>query len=182
MKTIFTIHAGEYLTGSYIEEKLKSFNVWIPSKDSGVDLLVTNRNNTKSVSLQVKFSKDFLITKTSDDLRQGLVARGWWTPERGKITKSKADFWILVLHSIYHKKVQFIIIQPSIYLDRLTKLHGRQNKIQTYLTVTKKLKCWETRGLRKAEQLLIAQNSYFESERDFSKYLNNWEQIEDLLK
>jgi hypothetical protein len=36
MKPIFTIHAGEYLVGSYIEEHYKYFNVWIPSKDTGI--------------------------------------------------------------------------------------------------------------------------------------------------
>jgi len=153
----------------------------VPSKDSGIDLLITNRNNTKAVSVQVKFSKDFLITKTSDELRQGLIARGWWTPQRAKIAKSKANFWILVLYSIHYKKVQFIIIKPAEYLDRLTKLHGKGNKIQTYLTVTKKKKCWETRGLRRAEQLLISKGSYKDKVRDFTEFLNNWKQIEDLL-
>ncbi|GAG73038.1 unnamed protein product [marine sediment metagenome] len=56
MRPMFTIHAGEYLVGSYIEEKLKDFNVWVPSKDKGVDLLVTDSKNKKTVSLQVKFS------------------------------------------------------------------------------------------------------------------------------
>ncbi len=181
MKSLFTIHAGEYLVGSYIEEKLKKFNVWVSSKDSGIDLLVTNKNNTKSISLQVKFSKDFLITKTPDHLRQGLVARGWWTPQRVKIAKSEADFWILVLHSIHYKKVQFIIIRPVEYLGRLTKLHGNRSKIQTYLTVTKKNKCWETRGARREDQLLISQGLYKDKVRNFSKYLNAWKQIEDLL-
>ena len=55
MKPIFTIHAGEYLVASYIEQKFKRFNVWIPSKDTGIDLLITDSNNKKTVSLQVKF-------------------------------------------------------------------------------------------------------------------------------
>jgi hypothetical protein len=37
-------------------------NVWIPTKDTGVDLLVSDRKNKKAVSLQVKFSRDFLAT------------------------------------------------------------------------------------------------------------------------
>lgn len=39
MKSLFTIHAGEYLTGAYIEEKLSnnenSYNVWVPGRDAG---------------------------------------------------------------------------------------------------------------------------------------------------
>ena len=60
MKPISSIHAGEYLVGTHIEENYKTFNVWLPSKDTGIDLLVTDKTNNKTVSLQVKFSKDFL--------------------------------------------------------------------------------------------------------------------------
>ncbi|MBM7457244.1 putative helicase [Oceanisphaera litoralis] len=67
MQPLFTIHAGEYLVGSHIEQAMTDpngdkINVWIPSKDTGVDLLITDKNNKKTTSLQVKFSKDFLIT------------------------------------------------------------------------------------------------------------------------
>jgi hypothetical protein len=37
MKTLFTIHAGEYLVGSHIEQHFRRVNVWIPSRDTGVD-------------------------------------------------------------------------------------------------------------------------------------------------
>ena len=60
MKTLFTIHAGEYLVGNHLEKKYKKdIKVWIPSKDIGTDLLVTDSENKKSVSLQVKFSRDY---------------------------------------------------------------------------------------------------------------------------
>src|SRR5713101_6816222 len=45
MKPLFTIHGGEYLVGSYIEQHFKRVNVWIPSRDKGADLLVTDRHN-----------------------------------------------------------------------------------------------------------------------------------------
>ena len=38
MRPMFTVHAGEFLVGQYIEGKLKK-NVWLPTKDVGVDLL-----------------------------------------------------------------------------------------------------------------------------------------------
>jgi hypothetical protein len=59
MRPMFTVHAGEFLVGQYIEGKLMK-NVWMPTKDVGVDLLVTNAANTRAVTLQVKFSRDFL--------------------------------------------------------------------------------------------------------------------------
>ncbi|SRR5579872_284469 len=61
MKPILSVHAGEYLTGSCIERKFRHVNLWVPAKDTGIDLLVSNRANRKTVSLQVKFSKDFLV-------------------------------------------------------------------------------------------------------------------------
>ena len=60
MRPLFTVHAGEFLVGQHIERKFKRTNVWVPTKDVGVDLLVTNATSTKAVSLQVKFSRDFL--------------------------------------------------------------------------------------------------------------------------
>jgi len=55
MRPIFTIHAGEFLVGDFIEQHFRNTNVWLPSKDSGVDLLVTNKKNQVTVSLQLKF-------------------------------------------------------------------------------------------------------------------------------
>ena len=43
----------------HIEREFKK-NIWVATKDTGVDLLGTNQKNTKTISLQVKFSKDFL--------------------------------------------------------------------------------------------------------------------------
>jgi len=40
MRPMFTIHAGEYLVGLHLQQRL-GLNVWIPAKDTGIDLLVT---------------------------------------------------------------------------------------------------------------------------------------------
>jgi hypothetical protein len=34
MKPLFTVHAGEFLVASYIEQRFKDYLVWIPSRDS----------------------------------------------------------------------------------------------------------------------------------------------------
>jgi hypothetical protein len=47
---MFTLHAGEFLVGQYIEGNFKDKSVWMPTKDVGVDLLVTNAANTKTLS------------------------------------------------------------------------------------------------------------------------------------
>jgi hypothetical protein len=53
MRPLFTIHAGEYLVGAHIEQAHRRWRVWLPTKDTGIDLLVTDSTNGKAVSLQV---------------------------------------------------------------------------------------------------------------------------------
>jgi|GEM_PF-6304323 len=59
MRPLFTVHAGEFLVGEYIEETFSSLKVWIPAKDTGIDLLVTDAGARHAISLQVKLSRDY---------------------------------------------------------------------------------------------------------------------------
>ena len=193
MKSLFTIHAGEYLTGAYIEEKLsnkkKSYNVWVPGRDTGVDLLVTDSNNTKLCSLQVKYTKDYYLTLGNADarFRGNLATCGWWTLDRNKILTSPADFWVLMLLPFDNKEPQFIIITPQELLQRLSNIHGESSKLNTYLWITndqKHPRCIETRGLKAVEKYAVfAENeSPKESARDFSRFLNNWNPLLEKLE
>ena len=119
MKPLFTVHAGEYLVGSHIEACYPKWNVWFPSKDTGIDLLVTNARNTKSVSLQVKYSKDFNPTNCPNLIQHKLSAVGWWTHKESKIKNSRADFWVFVLPSFIERETNFVIVAPGELLRRL---------------------------------------------------------------
>jgi hypothetical protein len=99
MRPLFTVHAGEYLVGEHIERKYPRWNVWVPAKDTGIDLLVTDADNRKTVTLQVKLSKDFNPTTGASLEQDRLLATGWWTHDPKKIQKSNADFWIFVISS-----------------------------------------------------------------------------------
>ena len=99
MQPLFTIHAGEYLVGSHIEQHLRDpggdkVNVWVPSKDTGIDLLVTDKTNKKTTSLQVKFSQDLLLTHGRPEYHEKLLSCGWWMLNRDKIRESPADYWV----------------------------------------------------------------------------------------
>lgn len=179
MRALFTIHAGEFVVGDYIERKFRRVNLWVPSKDTGTDLLVTDSKNEKAVSLQVKFSRDFLAHMASI-FQKPLRACGWWSLNRDKIAKSKADYWVFVLVGFEHRSTDFVIIKPFELLNRLNATRKKGKTIQSYLWVTEKNRCWESRGLKRQEQLAIAQGSYSNSQRDFSTYLNNWEPIQAL--
>src|ERR1700721_103246 len=98
MRPLFTIHAGEYLLASYIENRWPNFNVWVPSRDTGVALLVSDRDNHWTVSLQVKFSKDYLFTHLGPEFQEPFRAFGWWAINQDKLRASRADFWVLMSH------------------------------------------------------------------------------------
>lgn len=182
MQPIFTIHAGEYLIGSHIEQNLQDasgnkFHVWVPSKDTGIDLLVTNHDNSKTASIQVKFSKDFLVTHGRSEYQDKLVSCGWWTLNSEKIKKSPADYWVFVLHTFNQKNMQYVIITPEELKNRLDILHPEVKSLQTYLWVTADQECWETRGLKKNQTNAIVAGAYLEDDRNtrnFTYYLNNW--------
>jgi hypothetical protein len=174
VRSLFTIHAGEYLVASEIERRFRRTNVWVPSRDTGVDLLVTDRRSRRALSLQVKFSKDFLATHMEPVFQKRLRACGWWTIDRSKLAKSPADYWVFVLQGFANRTVDFVIVPPRELGRRLTSIHGRDKKVHTYFWVTEGRRCWETRGTRKTDQLLLAHGEYVNRERDFTPWLNNW--------
>jgi hypothetical protein len=183
MKPLFTVHGGEYLVGSYIEQHYKHLNVWIPSRDTGVDLLVSDRSSRHALSLQVKFSKDYLATHMGAEFQKDLRASGWWTINRTKLRSSSANLWVFVLLGFARRSTDFIIIPPKELLRRLDSIHGSRNRvIQSYLCVTERDKCWETRGLEHKALRQIANGGYRDANRELTKWLNLWTPIAQLNK
>ncbi len=183
MKPIFTIHAGEYLVATEIE-KFRNYNVWLPGKDTGIDLLITNNTNTKATSLQVKYSKDFSTTYIKNKIfRQDIKSVGWWTLNKAKIEKSKANFWIFVLYSLKEKTQDFIIIKPLELLKIFNNTNRTANLIHCYITVTNHdpANAYETRGLNDKDIQQICKNCYKDKNRDLTVYLDNWKQITEKL-
>jgi hypothetical protein len=188
MRPIFTVHAGEFLAATEIERfRTLALDVWIPSKDRGIDLLVTNPKNRTTVSLQIKFSKDFTSLQKRPELKLNFKATGWWKHKRDKIKESPADLWVFVLPSFEDKDSSFIVIRPDELLHRLDSItnHATHSAtIHSYLGVTRtnKSKCWETRGTTKAELTAMIDGTHASDERDFSPFLNNWNLMTDMLK
>lgn len=136
MRPLFTVHAGEFLVGEYIERNFPLLNVWIPAKDTGVDLLVTDVNARRTVSLQVKLSRDYRSPEATDELDRSLVAAGWLTLAHEKIKKSPAEWWVIVLVSHERSsKPQFIVLPPSELLSRLVQIHCEAKKYHFYATI-----------------------------------------------
>ena len=184
MRPIFTIHAGEFLLGAHLESefKQKGINVWVPAKDTGVDLLITNRANKNALSFQVKFSRDFLTTHIEASFQNPLRACGWFALEPKKIERSAADYWAFVLVGSKKRSHDFIIIKPTELLQLLKTTRGKHadGRFQLYLWVTENERCWNTRGLSKVEQRQIAEYKFEDERRDFTAYLNNWHMVKAL--
>jgi hypothetical protein len=182
MRTLFTVHAGEYLVGNHLEKKYKEdVKVWIPSKDIGTDLLVTDSENKRSVSLQVKFSRDYSANNDLAKFGQLLEVTSWWKLSREGIAKSKADYWVFVLMGFQMKRIDFVVIRPSELLKRFEKFHKASESIQSYLWVTKDERCFELRDLNPKQQMEIIMCDRRDIDRDFSSYLNNWSPLEKQL-
>lgn len=181
MRPLFTVHAGEFLVGEHIEKTFSSLNVWVPAKDTGVDLLVTDAGASHTASLQVKLSRDYRLPEATEDFDRSLIAAGWLTLDHNKIEKSPAEWWVIVLVSHERKmKPQFIVIPPSELLSRLIQIHGKSKKYHFYPWVTKSGLCLEGRGLRKPERALLANGKLQLGPRDLSTFLNNWSCLQNL--
>ncbi|ODT02995.1 MAG: hypothetical protein ABS52_11180 [Gemmatimonadetes bacterium SCN 70-22] len=128
MRPIFTLHAGEYLVGSYLEQHYPDLAIWLPGKDTEVGLLVTDRAARRTLSLQVKFSKDFLVTHMPPGFRSKLRACGWWTFNREELLAWPADYCVLVLQGFNAQSTDFVLFGPADLLKRLNAVRGTKAK------------------------------------------------------
>ena len=160
--------------GTTIEKSFPRLRVWIPSKDSGIDLLVTDSKQNKVASLQVKFSKDYLGTGAHPSVTRKIESGGWWTLKRKKIVSSSADLWVMVLYQFQARRFDFVVIPPRELLSRYNRIAGKPEVIQSYIWVTKEGRCWETRGLRKSELDRVCAGEYQNAARELTSYLNAW--------
>ena len=188
MRSLFTIHAGEYLVGQYIEDNFKKLNVWIPSKDTGIDFLVTNKSNTKSISFQVKLSKDYSSSQRKNEIEQGITVGGWLTLRHDKIEQSNADYWVIaILPNERYLKPIYIVIKPKELLMKLKAVQsngasktyhiypwikqGKGNKFEFAIN---------GRGLSKSEKVILKNNPRSIKDRDLTEFLDNWQCLNDL--
>ncbi len=176
MTPIFTVHAGEYLVGTHLERTFQNCRVWIPSKDSGIDLLLTNKSCSRTVPLQVKYSRDYADSSPADPTRRSITRATFITVKREKIVTSPARYWIIVLHSFTTKDPRFLVVTPQELLKRIETHHERRANYILYFNVVGESKCWEMRAPR-AEMKIALDAGTITHSRDFTDTLDNWSQI-----
>lgn len=178
MKPIFTIHEGEFLVGDHINRKLgRKYDVWVPAKDTGIDLLVTRkRQRGKAVGLQVKFSRSFSIR---EELARHLIATSWFVLDPKKIRRSQADLWVFVIITLKHQK-HFVIIPKRELQRRIPR--NKDKKWHLYLWVYDDCTCYQVRDLSEEEKLDTMHYGVRKRQHDFSKWLENWKLLDQYTK
>lgn len=182
MKPLFTIHEGEFLVGDHISRSFgKRYDVWVPAKDDGIDLLVTHKKKKKHsnpVSIQVKHSRSFDARHSLPDEYAG-SAKGWYTLNPTKIRKSRADIWIFVILTLRQEK-HFIIMPTAVLKSRIPK---RQSKSwHFYLSTWDNGYCFNTRGMTREELLNALKNGKIDPKKDYTEYLENWDLLEKVAR
>ena len=143
----------------------------MPANDTGVDLLVThNKGSKKPVTIQVKHSRSYGRRTVP---REEFRARGWFTINRAKARKSRADWWIFVI-SYPEVEDQFIIIPKRELVKRIGKGRGTQH---LYLTYVGAKKCFDTRGLPKGDLMKAIYDGKISSKKDWSGFVDNWKKM-----
>jgi len=122
----------------------------------------------------VKFSKDYIGSAGGTTVAPEIASIGWWTFQRAKIAGSPADFWVLTLYQFKSRKFDFVIVPPQDLLACYNRIALASKAIQSYFCVTAAGRCWEVRGLGKADMAAIRAGTYANSAREFSAYLNAW--------
>ena len=181
MNPIFLIHAGEFLFAKQVEANHRDLNCWVPSKDRGVDLLLTSSDNRKTVGVQVKSSRSYLRGAGPGDGSERLKIGGWCNFSRNRLENSPADIWSFVLISPRRSEPPvFLNIPPADLLQRLEKIHGVRDKYSIYPWVTSDNKALDGRSLSQGEKLALENYELDWGDRDFTDCLEAWDFLEDL--
>ena len=182
MQPLFTVHAGEMIVADALQARFgKHANVWIPTKDTGVDLLVSDTTNRKTVSLQVKHSRCYAYPHLQARFGQNLTSCGWWRFDTQKLKNSPADLWVLIIIGTQQPAVHFIFIEPKALLARITKLRPNASSTQSHLWIERN-NCWETMGLKQNDKTQLVSGAFTPKSRNFSEFLGAWSKIEERIK
>ncbi len=179
MKPLFTIHEGEFLVGEQISRQFgDQYEVWIPAKDDGIDLLVTHRTKRKpGVRIQVKHSRGF-EPRHSLPREHADCVRGWYTLNPAKIRSSCADVWVFVILTLRHEK-HFIVLPTATLRQRIPS--NTKGPWHIYLSIWKDKKCFNTRDLSQSLLLKAIQGGAIKKRLNYSDFVNNWQAIHRLL-
>jgi hypothetical protein len=176
MKPLFTVHAGEFIFAETVEKRHSQLRLWMPTKDTGVDFLVTDADGGNSVSVQVKMSRDYRPALSKSKFDSELTAAGWFVFNYSSLQNSSAYIWSLLLVS--HERTQkpiFVNIRPQILLQCLISVHGVKKSYHLYPWVLRGNRCIEGRGMKQSDKANFLAGAFDFKNRDLTEYLENWD-------
>lgn len=177
MVPFISLHPGEVFVGNFIESNFKRLNLWIPAKDSGVDLLVTSISNNSSISIQVKSSRDYNMMVDS-----GIKSGSFFNVRRNNLISSPAKLWIFVQHSARSKGwcQDYIVFERDELVVQLEEVFGSPEQYTIYFSITGDGRVWITRGVpRKSLANMYGGDPAYRNREVLGK-LNNWEALKSL--
>lgn len=181
MKPIFTVHAGEFVFGEYVEKNFPGLRLWVPTKDTGIDFLVSDSTGRKTASIQVKISRDYRPSLAATEFDKGLRAAGWFVFSHSALESSPADIWSIILISHERKsKPVFLNMAPKDLLHCLVKTHGKNKNYHLYPWLFADGRCIEGRGMKQADKKAFIERQYDIKSRDLSAFHDNWKFLDPL--
>ena len=112
------------------------------------------------------------------------VAPNWFGEEvagrRRSWRSQKRIIGLFVLVGFERRSTDSVVIKPSELLSRLNAIHKKAKIIQSYLWVAERNRCWESRGLKRQEQVAVAEARCANNERDLTTYLSSWAPVQAL--
>jgi hypothetical protein len=167
MRNLYAPTPGELLVGQELEKR--GYQVYIPTKDKGIDLLATK--GTAVLRFQVKESRVYLQPS-------GSPAWTSWTQLQSRILRDAAeggvDLFVFVIHALDEtgRRVKFkplyVVIPPMDLEERLRRYRPDSEDRSVYWYVDGDRRLWELRGTRRVD------TNYEVDERDFTDYLHAW--------
>lgn len=172
MHHLYSPTPGEFLVGEELERR--EFQVYLPTKDSGIDLLVARRGC--HLAVQVKESR------TYPQPTRSAVDWSSWTQlaprDLGRAQELGVDFFVFVVHvpDVSGARPRFrplyIVIAPGELERRLAAYRPSADRA-VYWYQSEDRQLWEVRG-RKSE----AGPTFRVPERNFTSHLNAWGLLE----
>lgn len=179
MKSLFTVHEGEFLVGDYINRNLgKDYDVWLPTRDRGVDFLVTRKGGKgKPVALQVKFSRSF--NDEEGEFSSNVLATSWFKLDPKKVRQSPAHLWVFLFITRKNEK-HFVLIPTRELQKRIPRNCGPTWHL--YLWACANGSCYQVRYLNSRAKMDAVTHGVKDKALDFSEWVDNWGLLRALTK
>ena len=174
VKNIWSLEPGEAIVAEKLKNEVKNCDVFFPLKDTGIDLVliksIGSSEKRKIVTIQIKTSRWY------EDRDCGTTSI---KPKKLKRYEGVVDFVVVLIYRIVEQekkprfKREYLIIPTKELIEKSFKY--KRGKLFYYYFTFIKNRIVDTRGITKKNQNFEMKNKY----RDFTKYYNNWNMIEN---